>query len=270
MGTLNIKEEEQMQFVELRDIRLSYRQLGEGQPVVLVHGLAEDLTSWDEVVELLGRDVNLNVISFRGHGETSAGSGDGTVEQLADDLLEFVSKVTGPAVCVGFSLGGVIVLEAALRNPDLVKKAVVIGTSSKVGKVAANFFGERINQAQNDFSNFLEEIKKDTDGQIYKRREKLEEISRKRIKAVADGAGYINAAKAMLKLAEEPMTERLKEIKVPIHIIQGEKDIFCPQKAADILMDAMPTADFSVIEDAGHLISVDQPEKLAKEISKSL
>jgi len=71
-------------------------------------------------------------------------------------------------------------------------------------------------------------------------------------------------------VASAPLTERLREIRVPVHIIHGEKDVFCPQKATEILREAMPEAGYAEIPDAGHLIAVDQPDLLALEISKAL
>lgn len=256
--------------IVLNDIDAAYRRTGEGLPVIFVHGLAEDHASWDRVIEHLPAGIQAHALDIRGHGRTSAGRGEGTLDQLARDLIAFLEKVTGPAICTGFSLGGVIVLEAALQRPDLVRQAVVVGTSSKVGHAAANFFRERIEQAQNDPEAFREALAADTAAQVVRNCEAIPEISKRRIAAVGNGEGYINAARAMVGFAAAPMTERLREIAVPVHIIQGEKDVFCPRKAADMLREAMPAAGYAEIPDAGHLIAADQPELLAREISRAL
>ncbi len=178
--------------------------------------------------------------------------------------------MTGPAICVGFSLGGVIVLEAALRHPDLVRKAIVVGTSSKVGRAAVSFFQDRIAQVQADMDAFRAGLAADTAAQFVRDHGRVAEIAARRIAAVGSGAGYVNAARAMIAMAAEPMTERLRGITVPLHIIQGAADAFCPQKAADILREAMPTASYAEIPDAGHLMTVDQPDLLAAEIARAL
>jgi len=258
------------ELVSLGDIELAFRSVGEGVPVVFIHGLAEDHTSWDPVLERLPIGVRAYALDLRGHGGTTSGRGDGTARQLAGDLLAFLEQVTGPAACVGFSLGGVIVLEAALQRPELIRQAVVVGTSSKVGHAAAAFFRERIEQAQTDMDGFRRALAKDTDAQVVRNRDAIAEISRRRVDAVGDGAGYVNAARAMVALAAAPITERLRGIRVPVHIIQGGEDAFCPRKAADILRDAMPQAGYAEIPDAGHLMTADQPERLALEISRAL
>lgn len=256
--------------VMIGDITVGYRKLGSGVPVVFVHGLAEDGGSWSEVVRRLEPGHCAYLPDLRGHGRTTVGNGNGTAAQLADDLAAFVETVTGPAAFVGFSLGGVVVLEAALRRPDLVRKAIVVGTSSKVGRAAAGFFEERIGQVQNDLAGFREALAADTAAQVVRNHVAVPAIAARRAEAVGEGAGYINAARAMIAMANAPMTDRLRDIQVPVHIIQGADDVFCPRKAADILREAMPHASYAEIHDAGHLISVDQPDLLARELSRAL
>src|SRR5690606_1617046 len=132
-------------------------------------------------------------------------------------------------------LGGVIVLEAALRHPALVRKAIVVGTSSKVGRAAAGFFQDRITQVQTDMEAFRAGLVSDTEAQIVRNQGAVATVAAHRIAAVGSGAGYVNAARAMIAMASDPMTDRLRGITVPVHIVQGAADVFCPQKAADIL-----------------------------------
>lgn len=256
--------------VTVGDIQVHIIRTGQGEPVVFIHGLAEDHSSWDPVIQHLMLGYSYYTLDLRGHGGTTSGRGEGTAQQLAGDLIGFLESCTGPAICVGFSLGGVVVLEAALARPDLVKKVIAIGTSSKVGRAAAEYFGQRIHQIQTDMPAFREALRLDTAAQVVRNMAAVDDISQVRVKAVGDGAGYINAARAMVALAGSPMTERLRAIRVPVHIIQGVDDMFCPKKAADILREAMPHATYAEIEQAGHLIAADQPEQLAREISRAL
>jgi pimeloyl-ACP methyl ester carboxylesterase len=256
--------------VALGDIEVAFSRTGSGKPVVFVHGLAEDRGSWREITRRLDPGFRAHSVDLRGHGSSSAGNGNGTLSQLAGDLLAYLDEVTGPAACVGFSLGGVIVLEAALQRPDLVRQAIVVGTSSKVGRAAAAFFEERVRQVQSDIEGFRLALAADTDAQLARNRSDAAAIAARRVAAVGEGAGYVNAARAMIALASAPLTERLREIRVPVHIVQGEKDVFCPAKAAEILREAMPEAGYSEIPEAGHLMAVDQPDLLALEISRVL
>jgi 3-oxoadipate enol-lactonase len=261
--------------IKLGDIDVSYNIQGNGEPVVLIHGLAENKESWCGIQEKL-RNCRTYSYDLRGHGESTLGECDGTLEQLGGDLISFLEKVSGPAQCVGYSLGGTLVLWAAAKQPELVCAAVVAGTSTVVGKQAVEFFEERIRIVQEDFSTFTSVLKKDTSLQIVKAalgksgEKVLEDITARRLKAVGDGTGYVNAARAMLSLNKIPLTPILKEIQCHISIISGEKDIFCPRKAADIMVSNLTNSTFKEVTDSGHLLSVDQPETYAQAIQSAL
>ena len=73
--------------LRLNDIEVGYTERGDGGPaVVMVHGLAEDRRSWTHAQERLS-DHRTLAYDLRGHGETQAGDGDGTLDQLAGDLV---------------------------------------------------------------------------------------------------------------------------------------------------------------------------------------
>lgn len=255
--------------VRLRDIDVTYHKAGTGVPVVLVHGLAEDHQSWARVQADL-KDVESYAYDLRGHGQTSLGQPENTLEQLGGDLIAFLENVSGPAVCVGFSLGGTIVLWAAAKRPDLVTRAIVVGTSSKVGRAAVGFFQQRIGQLQDDRPAFDMGLASDTASQLVRAPADLGAITAQRLAAVGGGGGYINAAHAMIGLADAPLTPLLAEITIPVTVIGGEKDAFCPKKAADMICAELPNAEYHEIPDAGHLMSVDQPGKYSATIQQAI
>lgn len=255
--------------VRLGDIDVGYVRHGHGDRVVLVHGLAEDRSSWAPVQSEL-KAFESFAYDLRGHGETWLGEANGTLEQLGGDLSRFLAEVTGPAACVGYSLGGVIVLWVARSRPDLVRHAVVAGTSSVVGKTALGFFESRIRALCEDRSAFEVDFHSDNAAQLVRQNDLLDAVVERRLAAVGVGGGYINAARAMMKLAKAPLTPILGEIRCPVDIIQADQDAFCPRKAADILRQALPQAGYHEIRTAGHLMSVDQPIAYAETIQRAL
>lgn len=251
-----------MHSVTINDIDVSYRVAGSGPPVVLLHGLAEDNRSWAGVQAALSNQTTY-AVDLRGHGSTTSGQGNGTLAQLGQDLIGFLEQVTGPAAVVGYSLGGTITLWAAAKRPNLVKRPIVVATSSIVGRAAASFFAGRIAQIEaGDMVGFAAGLKDDTIQQLVDKAD-LDAVAAYRVRAVGDGAGYINAAKAMVGIRQTPLMPLLPEIKQTVRVIGGENDLFCPRKAADIMIDTLPAATYHEIANAGHLISVDQPEAYA-------
>lgn len=248
---------------QIRDIEVNYSERGEGEAVVLIHGLAEDHRSFADVQERL-QDFHTYAYDFRGHGSTSNGDAEGTIDQLADDLIAFLENVSGPAKCVGYSLGGTIVLQAAVKRPDLVRHLVLVGSSTVVGSMAAEFFKERIELLQQDPDAFREALGKDNALQIVNPTVNADEIAMARCAAVGEGDGYINAARAMIGVNQQPMTPLLAQVENPVDVVGADQDVFCPRKASDIILDALESAQYHEIADAGHLISADQPAAYAE------
>ncbi len=255
--------------VQLKDIEVGYRRSGKGVPAVFVHGLAEDRRHWRVTGERL-RGIETFAYDMRGHGETSLGRPEGTLAQLGGDLIAFLETVTAPAPCVGFSLGGCIILWVAAMRPDLVPHAVVAGTSSVVGKAAAEFFHDRIALIERDLAGFSAALREDTMAQMVSGNADLEQVLARRVEAVGEGGGYINAARAMLHMHEEPLTPLLERISCRVDVVGGDGDLFCPRKAADIILAALRRGVYHEIENAGHLIGEDQPAAYAAAIQTAL
>ena len=175
----------------LGDIDVGYTECGAGPPVVMVHGLAEDRRSWSLAQERLS-DYRTLACDLRGHGESTAGAADGTLSQLAGDLARFHERFTGSARCVGYSLGGTIVLSLAASRPELVRHAVVRAMSTVVGRAAGEFFAERIRLIQSDRAAFAEALRADTAARIVTPGVDVGAVTARRLEAIGDGAGYVN------------------------------------------------------------------------------
>ena len=254
---------------QLADIDVGYTRMGAGSPAVMVHGLAEDRRSWTDVQRRLS-DFTTWAYDLRGHGESTLGEAEGTLEQLGGDLIAFLERLTGPADCIGYSLGGAVVLRVAATRPDLVTRATVAGTSTVVGRRAVGFFRDRIETIRSDFSGFAGALREDTRQQLVAAGERLEEVTARRLEAVGSGDGYVNAARAMARLHDDPLTPLLSDITCPVHVIGGEADVFCPRKAADIMIDALRQGTYHEVARAGHLMSVDRPDAYAQAIRDAL
>ena len=254
---------------QLRDISVNYREHGEGEAVVLVHGLAEDHSSFSDVQDRLD-NFHTYAYDFRGHGSTTNGDAEGTLMQLANDLIAFLGSVSGPAKCVGYSLGGTIVLQAAVKRPDLIPHMILVGTSTVVGRMAAEFFQQRIELVQKNLEAFQQALYEDNAKQLINPSVDADEIAQVRCKAVGNGDGYINAARAMIGVNQQPMTPLLAQLESTIDIVGADQDVFCPRKASDIILEACDSARYHEIANSGHLISADQPEAYANLLGKLL
>lgn len=252
--------------VRLGDLDVSYRAAGEGRPVVLVHGLAQDHGMWAAQQRDLSGYRTL-AYDVRGHGATSLGEADSTLAQLGGDLIAFLERF-GPASCIGFSLGGTIVLWVASERPDLVTDVLAMATSSVVGRRAASFFGDRIELfGGTDEEAIGAALLEDTRGQLAGSDVEAEAVMADRLRAIGDRGGYINAARAMAAINAEPLNDRLERIQVPALVVSGANDQFAPRRAADIMLEHLPQGRFEELPDVGHLLTDEDPDAVTDVIA---
>jgi 3-oxoadipate enol-lactonase len=232
-----------------------------GRNLVLVHGLAQDHRIWDEVSPAFP-DFTTIAYDIRGHGHTALGNAAGTITQLADDLVALLVEV-GPAICVGFSLGGTIALLAATAHPGLVRGVVAVATASVVGRAAAVALTDHITVFESHDTAAIEALlRSDTESQLGGSIVDIKRLTAARLEAVADPAGYINGARAVLSMRASSVNDLLAQIAGPVLVVNGEHDLWCPRRAAEIMLEQLPNADFVEIPNVGHLITDEDPQAL--------
>jgi 3-oxoadipate enol-lactonase len=228
---------------------------GSNATAVLIHGLSEERSVWSRQMRFLQRSMKTVSYDVRGFGVSPTGAGNGSVGQMADDLAQLVSFLdSGPAWLVGFSMGGVIAQRCALDYPDLVKGLVLIASSCTVGRPGQAFFNSRIEQVSSGGLAAIASItESDAPGCFSMGDEELiAEYLQLRSGAVRDPNGYLNACRAMLRLADEPMIQELGAIDCPTAVLAGELDPYCPPRASKMIADAIPGAELTVVPGAGH------------------
>jgi pimeloyl-ACP methyl ester carboxylesterase len=103
-------------------ISIAYEVHGQGSPtLVLVHGWSCDRSYWKEQIEYLAAQYQLVLIDLAGHGESGTGRKNYTMASFGADVVAVVDKLAlERVVLVGHSMGGDVVVEAALALPDRV------------------------------------------------------------------------------------------------------------------------------------------------------
>jgi pimeloyl-ACP methyl ester carboxylesterase len=132
----------EVRFADVKGVRMRYFVGGEGPPLVLVHGLGGAASNWTELVPLLARRHRLLVPDLPGHGGSSALPAVSGLEPFADRVA-LVAEREGmlPAPFVGHSLGGMVVLRLALRQPADVQAIVLAGSA---GLSIGNAWGRQL------------------------------------------------------------------------------------------------------------------------------
>jgi pimeloyl-ACP methyl ester carboxylesterase len=120
-------------YVDAGSVRTYYEMEGQGEPLILLHGGFSTIDDWRGLRSALAERFRVYMPERRGHGRTPDVPGPTGFDIMASDTVEFMRALEiGPAHLVGWSDGGLVSLEVALRRPDLVRKLVLIGTAAHV------------------------------------------------------------------------------------------------------------------------------------------
>jgi pimeloyl-ACP methyl ester carboxylesterase len=113
--------EPQIQYAKTSDgVSIAYATMGDGEPLILVHGSWTDHHSWDLVAPSFAKRFRVVTYDRRGHSQSECPVGQGTLDQDVSDLATLIEDLgLAPAHVVGNSRGAEIVLRLAAKKPEL-------------------------------------------------------------------------------------------------------------------------------------------------------
>ena len=117
-------------YAPVNGLKMYYEIRGQGEPVVLLHGAFMAISNnfhWAEWIGELSKTRKVIAIEMQGHGRTADTGRDFTYDNLADDVAALLDYLKIPSAdVIGYSLGGGVALNCAIRHPDKVRKVVSI------------------------------------------------------------------------------------------------------------------------------------------------
>jgi pimeloyl-ACP methyl ester carboxylesterase len=242
-----------------REIDLYYEATGQGQPVLLIHGLGSSTRDWAEQVAFLSKHYQVVVFDLRGHGKSDKPPGPYSIPLFAADTTELITALGfAPAHIVGISLGGMIALQLAASAPDLVRSLVIVNSGPEF---IVRTFKERLQVFQRLLIVRLLGMRKM--GEVLSKRllpkPEQEELRRTFVERWAenDVRAYTDAMRAIVGWS---VTEHLGSIRCPTLVIAADED-YTPVALKEAYVSKMPRAKLVVIHDSRHATPVDQPEQ---------
>jgi 3-oxoadipate enol-lactonase len=250
------------------DTDVAWFEVGRGEPLVLIHGLGDDHRAWRRALPDLALRHRVILYDLRGHGQTTLGNPDGSLRQLGDDLVALLGAIgLESADLAGFSLGGTIAMRVAIDHPERVGRLVLVATSSRVGRAAAEWYRQRVDLVDRKDPQLRQTLDRDTADVYAQSPGELDEGLLIRRQSTADPRGYGSACAAMAGLNAAPLDPELGEISARTLIVAADKDQHCPPKAGEIIAASIAGSRLEVLAGAGHPIPVEKPRELARLIN---
>ena len=238
-------------------VEIYYETVGEGPPVVLVAGLADDRTSWSGQVAALSEDHLVVVFDNRGIGNSSVPNGPYSIDEMADDAHAVVEGLgLGPVSAVGSSMGGAICQRWALRYADDLERLVLTNTWAERDAFLDALFSHWIALGENGGgrriieSLFLFCFSPD---HMQAHPTFVHDFLTLPPPPLTGFVGGAHACRAHDTLGE------LQSIRQPTLVVAGEHDVLTRPALSERIVKSIPTARMRLLP-AGHMIFWEQPE----------
>lgn len=230
-----------------------------GPWVTLSHGLATDMSMWDELTEALSDRYRVLRYDARGHGESAAPAGDYTLEMLVADAIGILDAVgVTQTHFAGLSMGGMITLGMLINHPARVKSAVIADSRHTTTPQFTEAWLQRADAVRKGGVEAIVEstVSRWSSAGLTERNP----AAVARMKAMVrrtSANGYCGCAAALARLNYGP---RLNEINAPALVVCGSEDHGAPPDNSRQMQAMIRNARFLEIEQAGHISNIEQPK----------
>jgi pimeloyl-ACP methyl ester carboxylesterase len=246
------------------DISIDYDLHGDGPYLILINGLGFGRWGWFKQVPTLSRHFRTITFDIRGEQNLAHGVADLSAEVVA--LLDHLG--VQKTHILGTSLGGFIAQELTLDRPELVDRLVLVCTSyGGVGpepmsfEALARMLGWGSMSSESAVRRGLEAATSDA-----YRGENPDEFDLILHWRLADSPSLSEYSQQMMAGARFNASRNVGNITSPTLVIHGAEDRYVPVANAVALAEAIPNARLRVLDGAGHLVFIEQAEKVNKEV----
>jgi pimeloyl-ACP methyl ester carboxylesterase len=265
--------------VPIHGHRIRYRIAGEGDPIVLVHGMAGSSETWEPVIPRLAETARVIAPDLLGHGSSAKPQGDYSLGALASHLRDLLVAVgIERATIVGHSLGGGIAMQFAYQFPERCERLVLVSSGGLGVDVNALLRLLSVPGSEYMLSLLCADPFARGGGAVASWLDRLPQTRRLasvvRMYVSLNDADTRAAFLLTLRAVIDPRGQRVSAADrlylaahMPTLIVWGGRDPIIPVSHAHAAHLAMPGSVLEVFERAGHFPHQHDPERFADVVS---
>lgn len=249
-------------------MKLNYKILGSGPPLIILHGLFGMLDNWRTIARMLEDKFQCILVDQRNHGR-SPHDDEMNYKLMAEDVLELMNDLhIEHTYLMGHSMGGKVAMLFALTHPEKVDKLIVVDISPKKYPF---HHGAEIEAIESIHPAALVSRKEAEDLLAQKLGDDQATIQflMKNLSRVPDDGFEWKANMPVLISNYDKLMEGIVTSDVfdkPVLFIRGQKSNSVRDEDWSAILTLFPSARLTTIPDAGHWVHADQPEALKNEV----
>lgn len=254
-------------------MKLFYRHFGEGQPVIILHGVFGISDNWVTIGRRLAEKFEVFILDQRNHGQ-SPHSDTFNYFSMVEDLYEFIvdHQLINP-ILIGHSMGGKVAMNFALEHPHRVDKLIVVDMSVRHYPPRQQHMDVLNAMMSIDFdeNSTREEVEKIITPIVKSRKisqfvlKNLYRIGKSRLAWRINVEAIYNSLENVFEGVETPYTSDIQAL-----FIKGGASDYIVEEDYKLISNKFPNAQFTTIQKASHWVHADAPDELCAKFSEFL
>jgi len=239
-----------MDFVLKDEHGFSYIEKGEGEVLLLLHGLMGALSNWEQVIEKFSKEYRVIIPMLPIYDLPLLTTG---VKSLSKYVHKFITyKKLSNVTLLGNSLGGHVALIYCLAHPGVAKALVLTGSSG----LYENAFGGSFPRRENyDF------VKEKVEYTFYDPATATKELVDEVFATVNDRHRVIRILAMAKSAIRHNMSKDVHKIRIPVLLVWGRNDKITPPEVAEEFNRLLPDSELHWIDQCGHAPMMERPEE---------
>ncbi len=266
-------------------MELAYKKLGEGTPIVILHGLYGMSDNWISIGRELAQNYEVYLLDLRNHGD-SPHADTISYPEMARDIFVFFNHLSlEKAIILGHSMGGKTAAFFAALYPEFVEKLIIVDILPFSNNKPEDLKHARIHRGIIDALKSIDLNKVKTRTEISKELEKKigsKPVAQFLMKNINRDSDNNFSWKLNLKVISEQLEQIFKVLKkeiisdietfenIPSLFIKGGNSDYLLDNDFEVIKSYMPLAQFKTIENAGHWVHAEEPEEFLEIVNSFL
>lgn len=237
-----------MEYEVIEEDGFKYIEAGEGEPLVLLHGLMGELSNWEPTLDYFKANYRVIVPILPIYDLPLLTLG---VKSLSKYLLRFLKfKKLNQVVLIGNSLGGHVGLVFTVAHQEYVKALVLTGSSG----LYENAFGGSFPRRES-----YDYVREKVEFTFYDPATATKELVDEVFKSINDRSKVIRILALAKSAIRHNMAKELQKITIPVSLIWGKQDKITPPDVAEEFHQLLPNSELNWVDECGHAPMMERP-----------